>query len=634
MTASTTAGAQRQEAREELLLGNGAIALGLLEAGISVASAYPGTPSTEILQEVVRLKKQLDLDVYTEWSVNEKIAYDVGFSAAMVGRRAAVIMKQVGLNVAADSLFSTAYIGVEGGLVIVVCDDPGPHSSQTEQDTRFYGLMAKVPVLDPTTPAEARAMAREAVEMSEHYKLPVILRPTLRICHAREPVAVPPRGALQSSSVVPRFKRDIRRWAATPRARLELHGKLNVTLDRIRDDVAAAGTLNAVVDAAPDAAAPAPLGIIASGTAYAAVRDCLSDWGRSLPILKVGLAVPFPRDTIRNFLNAHEQVLVLEEPGPVIETQIGLHDGILGRTSGHVPSEGELLPERVAVSLVEAMRATGTAEADLPVLTAAPDAPAPAVQPPTLCPGCGHRAAFWAIRDTFPKALFPSDIGCYTLGLNLRAVDTVVDMGAGITVGSGLYHAFAGTGKEKPIVSTIGDSTFFHSGMPSLLNAVTTDCRFVLVILDNGTIAMTGRQPTPAAGRQADGGAVPNADIAALVAACGVRFCETADPFDYDASRQALERAAAHVADPDGGMAVVIARRPCVLDITPAEDLPVVVTEDCTACSICLKLFECPSLLENAEGFVRIDPVTCIDCGSCIISCPHDAIVLAPKGDA
>ncbi|MHC5018724.1 MAG: thiamine pyrophosphate-dependent enzyme [Planctomycetota bacterium] len=614
----------RPAAQEELLLGNGAIALGLLEAGVSVAAAYPGTPSTEILQEVIRLKGRLGCDVYTEWSVNEKIAYDVGFSAAMVGRRAAVVMKQVGLNVAADSLFSTAYIGVEGGLVIVVCDDPGPHSSQTEQDTRFYALMAKVPVLDPATPAEARAMAREAFELSERHQVPVILRPTLRICHAREPVALPEPGTLPKPAKPPRFKRDIRRWAATPRARLELHGKLNVKLDAIRDETRAAQRWNVVEDAGSSSA----LGIIASGTAYAAVRDCLSDWDVTLPVLKVGMAHPFPRDTVREFLVAHERVLVLEEPGPVIETQMGLVDGVLGRTSGHVPSEGELLPEKVAASLVSAMEAAGIA--DRPALTTPVDPPAVAVQPPTLCPGCGHRAAFWGIRDAFPKALFPSDIGCYTLGLNLRAVDTVIDMGAGITVGSGLFHAFQGTGREKPIVATIGDSTFFHSGLPSLLNAVVSGCRFVLVILDNGTIAMTGRQPTPASGRGADGGAVPAADIPALVAACGVNYCVTVDPFDYPALEGALRAAGAHVEDPDGGMAVVIAKRSCVLDIKPPEELPVNVTDDCTACSVCLKLFECPSLVADAEGYVSIDPVTCIECGSCVPSCPHDAIVLMP----
>jgi indolepyruvate ferredoxin oxidoreductase alpha subunit len=619
----------RPAAHEELLLGNGAIALGLLEAGVSVAAAYPGTPSTEILQEVIRLKEPLGCDVYTEWSVNEKIAYDIGFSAAMVGRRAAVVMKQVGLNVAADSLFSTAYIGVEGGLVIVVCDDPGPHSSQTEQDTRFYALMSKVPVLDPATPAEARTMAREAFELSERHQVPVILRPTLRICHAREPVAMPEPGTLPKPEKPPRFKRDIRRWAATPRARLELHGKLNVKLDTLRDENAADGRWNFV----EDAGASSKLGVIASGTAYAAVRDCLSDWDMALPVLKIGMAHPFPRATVRDFLAAHDQVLVLEEPGPVIETQIGLVEGVLGRTSGHVPSEGELLPEKVAASVVAAMETAGLASSERPALSTPVDPPAIAVQPPTLCPGCGHRAAFWGIRDAFPKALFPSDIGCYTLGLNLRAVDTVIDMGAGITVGSGLYHAFApvrGTSKDKPIVATIGDSTFFHSGLPSLLNAVVSGCRFVLVILDNGTIAMTGRQPTPASGRGADGGAVPAADIPALVAACGVNHCVTVDPFDYPALERALKDAGAHVEDPDGGMAVVIAQRPCVLDIKPPEQLPVTVTEDCTACSVCLKLFECPSLTEDAEGYVHIDAVTCIDCGSCVPSCPHDAIVLMP----
>lgn len=605
----------------ELLLGNGAIALGLLEAGVEVATAYPGTPSTEILAEVVRLAGALGADVYTEWSVNEKIAYDVAFAAAMVGQRAAVAMKQVGLNVAADSLFSTAYTGVEGGLVVIVCDDPGPHSSQTEQDSRLYALMAKVPVLDPATPAEARAMARAALELSERHRVPVLLRPTLRVCHARQPQALPATAATPARPA--RFRRDPARWAATPRARLALHGRLEGALDAVRDEERAAGQWNRVTHGVPGG----PLGIVATGAAWAALADALAEWGLDLPVLKLGMANPFPAATVREFCDAHAHVLVLEEPDAVVELQLGLRDGVLGRRSGHVPRVGELLPAIVARAVIDALASAGAAARpalDLP-------APPPAEpRRPTLCPGCGHRAAFFGIRDAIPKALFPSDIGCYTLGLNLGAVDTVIDMGAAITVASGLSHAFRGAKKRPPIVATIGDSTFFHAGIPALVNAVVTDCRFVLVVLDNGVVAMTGRQPTPATGRQADGCAVPRVAIADLVRACGVRFCEAYDPFDTPAQRAALRAAKAHTEAPDGGVAVVIARRPCVLDQAPPDRVPVTITEACTACGVCLTLFECPSLVADREGYVSVDRVTCIDCGSCVVSCPHGAIVPLP----
>jgi indolepyruvate ferredoxin oxidoreductase alpha subunit len=338
------------------------------------------------------------------------------------------------------------------------------------------------------------------------------------------------------------------------------------------------------------------------------------------------MAVPFPQATVAAFLAAHAFVLVLEEPDRVVELQCGPDPRVLGRATGHVPRVGELTPDVVATAVAEALQRAGAAPAPA---WDPPDAP-PAAPPrrPTLCPGCGHRAAFWAIRDTFPTGLFPSDIGCYTLGVNLRAVDTVLDMGASLTVATGLSQALRRAGDARPVVATIGDSTFFHAGVPGLLDACVSGARFVVVVLDNGTVAMTGRQPTPGSGRGADGGPAPAASLEALVAACGARLCGVVDPFDTAALRAALRAAEAHTRTPDGGVAVVIARRPCVLDAAPPERIPVAVTEACVACNVCTALFECPALLRDATtGLVTVDAETCIACGSCVPSCPHGAIV-------
>lgn len=566
----------------ELLLGNGAMAVGLLESGCEVATAYPGTPSTEILEELQRLSRRLGIDVTTQWSVNEKVAFDLALAASLCGKRAACAMKQVGLNVASDSLLSAAYTGIVGGFVLLVADDPGPHSSQTEQDTRLFALFAKVPVLDPSSPLEARAMVREAFEISERHRVPVIVRPTTRVCHARQPVPIeipttPRRPA--------KFVKEPGRWAATPKFRLELHRELNGRLDALRNEFA-----NSTFNSGEGGGT---LGIIAAGHAWAVVRDVLAEEGRRVPVLKIGTPYPLPVDRVMRFVDRCQKVLVLEEPDHAIEIQIPDRRKIRGRLTGDVPPQGELTPEAIA--------------GILGIPSPAPPAGGP---PPRLCLGCGHRAAFFAIRKALPNAIFSGDIGCYTLGVNQRALDTCIDMGASITLADGFHLAKA----EVPIVAIIGDSTFFHAGLPALLNAVTDGARILVVVMDNGTVAMTGGQAPP-----------PGADIEKVARGIGVQFVETIDPYQVDETVALVKRARAFTKST--GLAMIIARRPCALAVPPKEKVRVDVNDLCDGCDYCLKFCECPALVKDpVTGKVFVDHDRCIDCGMCISMCPLKAI--------
>ena len=617
--------------RQEILLGNGVIALGLVESGCQVVSSYPGTPSSEILPEVVRFVKSEGLDTYVEWSTNEKVALDTAFAASITGKRAACCMKQVGLNVAADSLMSAAYIGTVGGLVIISCDDPGPHSSQTEQDTRLMARLAKVPVLDPSNPQEAREMVGLALDISEEFRIPVILRPAIRICHARQNISF---SSIKKNTQKASFEKDPQRWAATPRFRFILHGELNKKLKEIGKRFEELSDFNFHN---LGLGKTYPLGIIAGGVPYSAVRDILSEEGRTdIPVLKIGTPYPFPEGLAMEFMSACDRVLVIEETDTVIEYFLRDMDKVLGRLSGHVPTEGELVPqvvyELVNKILGELKLQQFSEDEDHEAKELVESLKLP-VRKPTLCPGCPHRAAFFAIRKTRPKAIFTSDIGCYTLGLNMGAVDTCLDMGAAITMASGFYHSFAQDKVQQPIVATIGDSTFFHSGTVGLLNAVYNGARFILVILDNQTTAMTGMQPTPALGIRADGSKGKSISLERAIGGCGVDFIETVDPYYIKKMTSVLKKAARHVKEPEGGIAVIIAHHPCVIAY-PDEAIPqkrkVTVTDDCVECNFCLDRFECPALYHDEElGRTNINRQICSECGVCLQVCPKGAIVEA-----
>ena len=550
-----------------VLLGNEAISRGLVEAGCQFMTAYPGTPSSEILPAVVEFKNELGLNLYAEWSTNEKVALETALAAAYAGKRAAVAMKQVGLNVAADPALSSAYIGVVGGLVLIVADDPGLHSSQTEQDSRLFALFSKIPALDPSSPQEAKDMVAQAFELSERHQIPVMLRPTVRVCHSEQSIECKPVDApLRNAD----FVKNPRRWAATPRARMALHQQLNQKLAAIEKEFETWPGNHAFFPAGSKAQR-APLGIVASGVSYAYLNDLLHSLGLAdqLPVLKIATVYPLPRALVDDFALRCERLIVFEETDAAVELQIRLSIPVWGRLTGHVPSHGELTPGVIEKLLVAAAREAGLA----PVERAAnrmQDAVTRLELPirrPTFCPGCGHRSVFYALRRAFPEAIFPGDIGCYTLGLNQGSVDTVHDMGASISMASGFYHAYAQDDKTPPIFATIGDGTFFHSGAAGLENAVYNGARFVLLVLDNGTTGMTGMQPTPEFGETADGHSGGIVHLETLIRGCGITYLEHADPHDLATFQRVLLDALDHSRAEDGGVAVVLARYACVTQL-------------------------------------------------------------------
>ncbi|MFZ5453905.1 MAG: thiamine pyrophosphate-dependent enzyme [Thermodesulfobacteriota bacterium] len=606
---------RKDQRNQRILMGNEAIARGLIESGVTLAASYPGTPASEILQAVAAFAKEEAIPLHAEWSVNEKVAYETALANSYTGRRSAVSMKQVGLNVASDPFLRSAYLGVKGGLVVISADDPGPHSSQTEQDSRFFAMFAKVPVFDPSSPKEAKEMVDRAFKLSEKYEMPVMLRPTTRVCHARQnvPLATPER-----LERVAHFQKNPGRWCATPQYLKELHRTLNQKIEEIAGEEEFYPILTPGDDSFPGAC------IIASGVALAHTWDLLEEMLllRRLDLYQVTLPYPLHQGFIKNIKSRYQRVLVLEETYPVIELQLA-GDQVQGRGAKMVPGAGELTPEVIRLAIERFLR-----------LPPAPALAAPGggeVTRPTLCAGCGHRAAFYAIREAFPEGIFPSDIGCYTLGMNLGAVDTCHCMGAGISQAAGFYQAYVAAGeKVPPIVATIGDSTFFHAGVPALINAVFHRNRFILVILDNSTTAMTGHQPTPEKEITALGKPGNPVYLADLVKACGVRFLREADPYDIPGFMSLLQEADRYCRGEDGRLAVIIAKHCCILDREARKSQPafkVMIIEDCTGCRHCLDDFECPALhLDEAADRVVIDEARCIGCGVCVHVCPGGAI--------
>ncbi|MBN2439106.1 MAG: 4Fe-4S binding protein [Deltaproteobacteria bacterium] len=598
---------------QRILMGNEAIGRGLVEEGCTLAAAYPGTPASEILSSVVAFSKETGTALHAEWSVNEKVACETALANSMAGRRSAVAMKQVGLNVAADPFTRAAYLGVKGGFILIAADDPGPQSSQTEQDSRLFGLFAKAPVFDPSSPREAREMVTEAFALSEKYEIPVILRPTTRVCHARQNVSCHTPSPRQQKA---NFEKNPGRWVATPQFLTGLHRLLNEKLDRIAGEPAFAPMLFAGDRSRPRTC------IVASGVSFAHARELLDNLGTEgkIDLYQVRLAYPLHQPFIEEIRGRYEKVLVLEETDSVIEMQFA-DGGISGRNSGDVPRQGELTPDVIEEIFRKFL--------GLPAVSLAPAAKK-GIRP-SLCAGCGHRAAFYAIRETFPAGIFPSDIGCYTLGMNFGAVDTCHCMGACISQGAGFYHAYAAAGADFPtIVVTIGDSTFFHAGIPGLINAVIQGARFIVVILDNATTAMTGHQPTPQIGIRADGSAGRKVFISDLVRACGVRHLREIDPYDVEAFTAALKEADGFIRSPEGNIAVLIAGHPCIVNRAARRAQAVFamsIMDDCIGCRACIEKFECPAILfDTEENRAGIDQDRCIGCGVCVHVCPAGAI--------
>ncbi len=599
---------------QEIMLGNVAIARGLVEGGLEVMTAYPGTPSSEILPGVLGFRDRDGLPIYIEWSVNEKVALDVGLGAALAGKWTAVAMKQVGFNVALDAAIHAREVPVKGALVIISADDPGPHSSQTEQDTRQIAFIEGFAVLDPSSPQEGKEMAAYALTLSHKFGVPVILRPVNRVSHARQNIPLGP-----VNKVVEDPPADV--------TKLTFKERMALLTEEVTKNPP-------FLETRAETTGEYSLGILASGMAYRVACDILERLGleERVPVLKLGMTYPFPEKTVKEFTTRIGKVLILEEPDMGIEWLLDPSDTLLGRRSGHVPSEGELNTDRVFQVLAPILKENG-------LIDEIPEPPKNLLdiisgmhlppRPPNLCPGCVHRAAFYAIRHTFPNGVYTGDIGCYTLGITLGAVDTVLDMGASVNIGSGFASTYTQDGADVPVLATIGDSTFYHSGIHSLMDAVMHDRRFILVLLDNSITAMTGMQPTPEFGKSLTGTGTA-VTIPELLEACGVKWVKEVDPYRVPEMEALLREARDFVQGPEGSIAVLWVKRPCIIYAKSQGMLEVLfprmkVTEHCVGCKVCLNTFGCPALVWNErKQQVEINPAICIGCGTCTYVCPQN----------
>jgi len=598
-----------------LLLGNEAIARGALEAGVDFAATYPGTPSSEIGFVLEDLAAAAGLTF--QYAVNEKLALETAAAAAMAGRKSLVFMKHVGLNVASDALMSLAYTGVRGAMVIVTADDPGCHSSQNEQDNRILARFANLPLLEPSTPQECLDMTRFAFELSAFLEVPVAIRTTTRVSHARGPVVVGPRTPSKGRA---RFERDPARFVMLPEHAREGHKRVLQKL-RLAEGISESTPFNRLETLGEGG----ETGIVASGPAYTYVMEYAGDVHGTL--LKLGLTNPLPRNKLAGFLRSVRRVVVVEELEPYLEdslralaNEMGIPIEVYGKSQGLLPRTGELDPDLVAeafvrLSLIGPKVVPRVRE---PKLIKLPS------RPPVLCPGCGHRAAAYAARQAARRqdVLFPMDIGCYSLieYPPTNAGDVLLCMGSSIGLGSGLA-----TVTNQKVLAFIGDSTFYHAGIPALIHAVHQGANMTVCILDNGTTAMTGHQPHP--GLAEDG--KPAVDMEGLVRACGVKSLEVLDAYDVKgltkAFRRALERE---------GVNVVVARHKCRLleleDMKAQGVVPAVYEVDplkCTKCGFCIDAFACPALLRTPENGFAIDASLCNGCGVCADVCPPKAIV-------
>ena len=578
------------------LLGNEAIAHACIESGVDFVSGYPGTPSSDVIDT---LRMQPDRSFYIEWSVNEKVALENALAAAWCGIRALCTMKHVGLNVAADPLMTSAYTGVTGGFVIMSADDPFAHSSQNEQDTRCYAHFARVPCLDPATVQEAHDMIPDAFLLSEEFGLPVIFRPTTRICHSKGDVEL---GPAVTSTRKGEFHKDPRQYVVIPAHTRILHKKLNEKQPAIRKRLVEKGFNRFEVRG--------KTAIIASGIAASYVQELLPP---GISFMKIG-AYPIDEEWLGAFVRQHENVLVIEELAPEVEETVRQVAGcvpVFGKKNGYAPYEGELSPAVVA-AIME--KAGFLKKIPFPQVSPVQDLPA---RPPILCAGCLHRGAYYAIKKVFKDAIYPSDIGCYTLGLQLGTVDTCICMGASITVASGIAHS----GEPRDVVCTIGDSTFLHTGIQGLMNAVYNGANMTVVILDNRITAMTGHQPNPNTGITASGVEIPAVSLDAVCRACGVTFVESVDPYDITGTVNVLQEAKKHK-----GVRVVIARQMCVISARRAgvkRGRYMVDTEACTGCGSCVR-FGCPAI-EFSDEKAHINDL-CSGCSVCAQLCPAGAI--------
>jgi indolepyruvate ferredoxin oxidoreductase alpha subunit len=611
---------QDKPGKRVLLLGNEAIARGVLEAGIGVVTTYPGTPASEIGDSVSEIASEAG--VYMEYSVNEMVAVEVGAGAATCGVRALAAMKHVGLNVAADMVMTLAYAGVRGGYVIVTADDPECYSSQNEQDNRFYALLSNLPCLEPSDPQEAKDMTVSAIEMSEKLELPVLLRTTTRVSHTRGPVEYK---SIVKPNLRGNFIRDVQRLVMVPAFSRPKHEVLLRQATKAKE-ISEASPYNKVVKKGKE------FGIISSGAAYNYAVEAANLLSLDAGILKLGMTHPLPEKMIGRFLKAFDKIVIVEELEPYLEMQVKAiakdqapNVEIFGKMAKQFfPNEGELSTRTVAAGLA---KITGK---KVPIdfqrinekyAEATRDLPS---RPPILCAGCPHRASFYAMRRVGgDKAIYSTDIGCYALGIAqpLNVGDIMTCMGASIGTAQGMSKA---SGRET--IAIIGDSTFFHAGIPGLVNAVYNKSNIVTVVLDNLATAMTGHQPHPGTGMTGMHASTERILIENIAEGCGVKYVKVVNPFKTKEAAKALKEA---LQQP--GPSVVVFRAPCTLMAVREKRQrgikvePARITDKCTNCMACIKLLGCPAIVVE-EGKVKIDEDSCTACGLCISVCPYGAI--------
>ena len=584
-----------------ILSGNEAIARGAYEAGVLVASAYPGTPSTEILENVINYS-----EINASWAPNEKVALEVAIGASFGGARALACMKHVGVNVAADPLFTLSYTGVRGGLVLVAADDPEMHSSQNEQDSRNYAKFAKVPMLEPADSHECKEFTRLAFELSEQFDTPVMLRSVTRISHGKSIVTLAER---VETLPPPALVKDAPKLVMLPGNARVRHPKVE---ERIVN-LSVWGSSSAINRLEMHSAA---VGVICSGVVYQYVKEVLPE----ASILKLGMVHPLPHELIRNFSSKVKTLLVIEELDPFIEEQVrAMGIKVVGKEL--FPLCGELSPGRIRAALEQGGILSKRAVAAVGVEKLPP-------RPPNMCPGCPHRGVFYLLNRL--NAYVTGDIGCYTLGFlpPLNAMDTCVCMGASISTASGIVRALP-RAEQQRVVAVIGDSTFLHTGVNSLMEMAWNQAPATVLILDNRITAMTGRQENPASGFTLGGEVAPEVNIAELCRALGLRHVVTVDPYDLVATRQVLET---EMARPEPS--VIITNRPCCLMKGECRfekgQLLAVDPDKCSGCKACLRI-GCPAIEwqpsgDGKHGKAYIDPLLCTGCTVCQQLCKINAI--------
>lgn len=594
--------------KKEYVMGNSAIAIGALCSGVKLVAGYPGTPSTEIIETICKVPHK---GVHLEWSVNEKAAMEVAAAAAYAGARTMVTMKQVGLNVASDPLMSLAYVGVRGGMVIVVADDPGPISSQTEQDTRRFASFCRIPVLDPSSPEEAFDMVKDAFVLSEKYHTPVILRPTTRVCHGYASISFDENYEAKDPSG---FEKDSSKWVIFPKLSYNNHRLIEERLPVIGEDLSTYGYNRIIKDSKKSCKA-----VLASGISLAYVRECTSNL--DLKVIGIASAFPLPKRFLLEALNGVDELICFEELSPFLEEELlklcGEHQlkiRIKGKLTGDVPHSGELGVNKVQSILNKFLGRNDKSEG----ISFTEKIPDPPQRPPVLCAGCPHRGSFYAVKVATgrKKTYLCGDIGCYTLGnaLPLDMVDTCLCMGAGITMAQGFNHL----DKEAKSFAFIGDSTFFASGISGIVNAVYNEADITVCILDNATTAMTGHQPHPGTGFNLQGNYVDKIDIESVLKGIGVKKVMTVNPHDLKASVAAVKECMKV-----DGVKAIIFRAPCISIVKLKDKCRVM--DKCSNCNICINKLGCPAMsLKNDK--VVIDESLCVGCTLCAQLCPHKAI--------